>query len=39
MTQVAFPELTTATDCFQDLSAKAKEFVLAKWREWKFAQV
>jgi hypothetical protein len=39
MTEIAFPELTTATDCFRELSSESKEFLLAKWREWKFSQV
>ena len=35
MEELAFPELTTATECFRELSPAAKEFVLAKWRKWK----
>lgn len=29
------PELTTANECFRKLSPASKEFLLAKWREWK----
>jgi len=32
----AFERLTTASPCFIELSAAAKEFVLQMWREWKF---
>ena len=39
MTEVAFPQLTTATDCFRELSSEGKAFLLDKWRKWKFAQV
>jgi hypothetical protein len=35
MREIAFPELTTATDCFQELSPLAKQFVLTRWAEWK----
>ncbi len=35
MRESAFPYLTTGTDCFRELSAAAKGFVLDKWREWK----
>lgn len=36
MVEQAFPRLTTASKCFTDLSPKSKEFVLQKWRDWKF---
>jgi hypothetical protein len=32
----AFPRLTTGSDCFQELSPAAKEYVMDKWRAWKF---
>lgn len=35
MREYAFPELTTAGECFRELSPGAKEFVLEKWRMWK----
>lgn len=35
MRDYAFPELTTASECFTQLSAAAKERVLAEWRKWK----
>jgi hypothetical protein len=31
----AFPNLTTASECFTELSASSKAFVLDKWRKWK----
>jgi hypothetical protein len=31
----AFPYLTTGSECFRELSAKSKGFVLDKWRQWK----
>jgi hypothetical protein len=37
MTESAFPRLTTASPCFRELSAKAKEFLLRKWGSWKLA--
>jgi len=36
MREQAFERLTTASPCFIELSAAAKEFVLQMWREWKF---
>ena len=35
MREIAFPILTTATECFQELSPAAKQFVLDKWAKWK----
>lgn len=35
MREIAFPDLTTATDCFQKLSPAGKKFVLARWKDWK----
>lgn len=35
MREYAFPELTTASECFRELSAAAKERVLSEWRRWK----
>lgn len=35
MRDYAFPDLTTASECFQKLSPSAKAFVLEKWRAWK----
>ncbi len=35
MCDYAFPELTTASECFQKLSPSAKAFCLQRWREWK----
>ena len=35
MEEMAFPKLTTATECFQELSPAAKQFVLDKWQKWK----
>jgi hypothetical protein len=32
-----FGELTTASECFQKLSAEAKAYTLERWRKWKFA--
>ncbi len=38
MRELAFPVLTTATECFQELSPPAKQFVLDKWAKWKGLQ-
>lgn len=38
MAEHAFPELTTASKCFTGLSAAAKQRVIDKWNEWKFAK-
>ena len=35
MEEHAFPVLTTATNCFRQLSPEAKEYVLQRWRKWK----
>jgi hypothetical protein len=35
MMELAFPQLTTATECFQELSPAAKQVVLARWQRWK----
>lgn len=35
MAELAFPELTTATECFRELSTAAKAYVLERWQEWK----
>ncbi len=35
MDEMAFPDLTTASECFKELSTPAKEFVLERWRKWK----
>ena len=35
MEELAFPRLTTASECFQELSPEAKAFVLDRWRKWK----
>ena len=35
MEQQAFPELTTASECFVDLSPAAKAVVMDRWRAWK----
>jgi hypothetical protein len=35
MREMAFPRLTTASECFTQLSAVAKQMVLDKWRQWK----
>ena len=35
MRDYAFPNLTTASPCFRELSAEAKSFVLKKWQVWK----
>lgn len=35
MQESAFPELTTATQCFRELSPAAKAFVLDRWQKWK----
>lgn len=35
MREIAFPQLTTATECFRELSPTAKQFVLDRWQEWK----
>lgn len=35
MEYAAFPNLTTASECFTELSAASKAFILDKWREWK----
>lgn len=35
MADQAFPELTTASECFTELSAEAKTVVLERWRAWK----
>lgn len=36
MRYAAFPELTTASECFCRLSADAKRLVLEQWHQWKF---
>jgi hypothetical protein len=36
MTEYVFPALTTAHKCFAKLSPAAKEFLLQRWRKWKF---
>lgn len=35
MEELAFPRLTTASECFRDLSAAAKAVVMERWRKWK----
>lgn len=35
MEEQAFPELTTATECFAKLSPSGKAFLLNRWRKWK----
>jgi hypothetical protein len=35
MRDYGFPELTTASECFQGLSPQSKLVVLAKWQQWK----
>jgi hypothetical protein len=35
MHEIAFPELTTASECFRELSAAEKERVMDEWRKWK----
>lgn len=35
MEEYAFERLTTASECFTELSAEAKAFVLERWRKWK----
>ncbi|MDO8598039.1 MAG: hypothetical protein Q7R45_15630 [Sulfuricaulis sp.] len=35
MEEEAFPRLTTASTCFRELGAAAKQVVLDRWREWK----
>lgn len=35
MEEHAFPSLTTASECFTELSAEAKVRVLEEWRKWK----
>ena len=35
MRELAFPSLTTASNCFTELSPAAKAFVLDRWRKWK----
>ena len=34
----AFDDLTTATECFRELSAAAKQAVLDRWNKWKFGK-
>lgn len=36
MHDCVFPELTMNSKCFRKLSPGAKQFVLDKWRKWKF---
>lgn len=36
MEEHAFEDLTTATECFRELSAAAKQRVLDRWNKWKF---
>lgn len=38
MNDYAFENLTTASPCFRELSVIAKEFLLERWRRWKFRQ-
>ena len=35
MEEQAFPDLTTANECFARLSLAAKAFTLDRWRKWK----
>lgn len=35
MEEQAFENLTMSGDCWDQLSAKSKAFLLARWREWK----
>lgn len=35
MEAIAFPILTTATECFCELSPAAKAYVLERWQKWK----
>lgn len=39
MEEYVFPVLTTATKCFQKLSADSKAFLLDRWQKWKFQNV
>jgi len=39
MRDYAFPELTTASECFAKLSPQAKQFVLDRWVKWKLESV
>lgn len=36
MEEYAFPRLTTASKCFRALTPAAKQFVLDRWKAWKF---
>lgn len=36
MRDCVFPDLTLSSSCFHKLTPAAKQFVLTKWREWKF---
>ena len=35
MEEYAFEHLTTASECFRELSPEAKAYVLEEWQEWK----
>lgn len=35
MEMEAFPRLTTASECFLELSPEAKTYLMEKWRTWK----
>ena len=35
MREYAFERLTTASECFRELSPEAKAFVLERWQKWK----
>lgn len=35
MYELAFPNLTTGSECFHQLSVPARQFVLERWRKWK----
>ena len=36
MEEQAFPYLTTASECFRELSVESKRVVMDRWNAWKF---
>jgi hypothetical protein len=38
MRDYAFEKLTTASECFRELTPEAKAFVLQRWQVWKFGK-
>ena len=39
MNDYGFQYLTTASECFRVLKADTKEYLLSRWRDWKFSSI